>query len=117
LYHPNKPDGARQRHSRDDGGVPVYRARAEFRRRTRQSGWVLAGVRLADRFWPAEPGVEPIRGRLPDAGLLGWTAIDPAILAPDPAGAARTALDLARAAWPQRARRPIPFAGGVADDC
>jgi len=99
----------------DDALVPVYRTRAEFRRSRRDRPWVLAGVRVAGQFFAAVPGVEAIRGRLPDAGLLGWASIDQPILAPDRTVAAETALEMARATWPDRVRPKVPFAGGVAD--
>ena len=95
--------------------MPAYRARAEFRRLTRDAPWVLAGVRVADRFFPAAAGVEPIRGRLPEAGLVGWAAIDEPILAPDATGAAATALELAARRWPARVGRGVPFPAGVFD--
>lgn len=96
--------------------MPVYRARAEFRRRTRALPWVLAGVIVADRFFPAEPGVEPIRGRLPEAGLVGWAPIGEPILAPDRRAAAATALELASGRWPARVGRDVPFRSGTAGD-
>jgi hypothetical protein len=86
-----------------------YRARAEFRRRDAGSPWVLAGVVVDHRFWPARPGVEPVRRRLPNGGLLGWVELDSPILAPDVDQAAEIALATARAAWPSRDRPGIPF--------
>lgn len=100
---------------RHDDVMPVYRARAEFRRVDRRSRWVLAGVRVGARFVPAVPGVEPIRGRLPDSGLVGWAPLDTPILAPDADAAAEAALDLARATWPDRARGPVPYPSGLPD--
>lgn len=81
--------------------MPRYRGRAEFRRSSTSSRWVLAGVRLADRFWPAEPGVEPVRRRLAP-GLLGWADLPSPILAPDIETAAETALVVAADVWPDR---------------
>jgi hypothetical protein len=80
-----------------------HRARAEFRRLTRDSGWVLEGI-------------EPIRGRLPEAGLLAWRDLPAPIVARDPESAAAIALDVARVTWPEQVREPVPFSGGVADD-
>jgi hypothetical protein len=73
---------------------------------------VLAGVHLGGQFWPASPGVAPVRRRLPEPGLLGWIALDAPIVAADAATAATTALDMARSAWPDWAARPVPFADG-----
>jgi hypothetical protein len=90
--------------------VPRYRGvRAEFRRRTHSSPWVLAGVWLDERFLPVSPEVEPVRWRLPDAGLVGWTELPTPVVAPDRETAIRAALDVARAAWPQRDRLPVPW--------
>src|SRR5262249_59115164 len=55
----------------------VFHARAEFRRRGPTAPWVLAGVVIDHRLWPARSGVEPIRSRLPEAGLVGWRGVDP----------------------------------------
>ena len=44
---------------------------------------MLAGVLIDHRLWPASDGVQPIRGRLPDAGLVGWSDVAP-VIAPDP---------------------------------
>jgi hypothetical protein len=91
--------------------MPIYRGRAEFRRADRGSPWVLAGVVIDHRLWPARDGVEPIRGRLPDAGLVGWADVAP-VIAPDAPTAAATSLDVARATWPDRARGRVPWASG-----
>jgi len=93
-----------------------HRARAEFRRLTRDSGWVLAGISIGGRFRPVHEGIEPIRGRLPEAGLLAWRDLPAPIVARDPESAAAIALDVARATWPEQVREPVPFSGGVADD-
>ena len=97
------------------GGARTYAARAEFRRRDRAAPWVIAGVVVDGRFWPANDGVEPVRGRLPDAGLLGWSELPGPVVATDAATAARVALQLARAAWPARAGRRVPWASGMAE--
>jgi hypothetical protein len=88
--------------------MPIYRGRAEFRRADRGAPWVLAGVVIDHRLWPAADGVQPIRGRLPDAGLVGWADLD-AVIAPDAPTAAKSALDVARGTWPQRARDRVPW--------
>ena len=75
---------------------------------------MLAGVVIDHRLWPASDGVQPIRGRLPDAGLVGWSDVAP-VIAPDPTTAAVTSLDVARATWPERARTPVPWASGTRD--
>jgi hypothetical protein len=90
----------------------AWTARAEFRRRDRRSEWALAGVRLDDRFWPAVPGVEPVRQRLPDTGLLGWAELPSPVIAPTAEEAAAVALDVARAAWPGRVTDLVPFSSG-----
>jgi hypothetical protein len=88
--------------------MPRYRARAEFRRGRLGSPWVLAGVRLQHRFWPARPGVEPVDRRLRNTGPLGWTDLPSPIVAPDVEAAATVALATARAAWPARDRPDVP---------
>jgi hypothetical protein len=88
--------------------MPRYLARAGFRRRRVGSRWVLAGVILQDRFWPARPDVEPVGRRLPSTGLLGWGDLSSPIVAPDVEAAATIALATARAAWPARDRADIP---------
>jgi hypothetical protein len=88
----------------------AYLARAEFRRRHRNAPWVLAGVLVEGVFWPAQPGVEPIRRRLPETGLLGWADLPAPIIAGDTSTAAAVALQIAVAAWPSRARRAVPWA-------
>ena len=99
---------ARNPSSCHDGGMPIYRGRAEFRRADRGSPWVLAGVVIDHRLWPAGDGVQPIRGRLPDAGLVGWSDVAP-VIAADATTAAASSLDVARSTWPDRARdaRPV----------
>ena len=95
--------------------MPRFTARAEFRRVSRTAPWVLAGVWIDHEFHPVDPGVEPIRSRLPDATLVGWSDIEVPILAPGGAEAAEAAIELARATWPKRAAWPVPFAYGTAD--
>jgi len=88
-----------------------YRANAEFRRARRDAPWVLAGVWVDHvDFYPAGPGVEPIRRRLPETGLLGWSELPP-IIASGAEAAGEAALTTARQAWPTRVRRSVPFAG------
>jgi hypothetical protein len=95
--------------------VRRYRARAEFRRRTSGSRWVLAGVSTGGRFQPAQEGVERIRGRLPEPGLVAWRDLPDAILAADVEQALGIALDVARARWPRHATGAVPFLSGVLD--
>ncbi len=90
-----------------------YAARAEFRRLNRDAPWVIAGVWVRTRFFPAVPGVEPVRARLPDAGLVGWTALPSPVLAPGIVEAGSAALEVARAMWPKRDRRSIPYPHGT----
>jgi hypothetical protein len=85
-----------------------HRARAEFRRRERGAPWVIAGVWVDGLvFVPAAPGVEPVRWRLPEAGLVGWADLPP-IVAVDQARAAEAALESARGIWPERDRGEVP---------
>lgn len=95
--------------------MPHYHARAEFRRRTGDSPWVLAGVTLDGVFWPAVEGVEPVHSRLPEPGLVGWADLPTPILAGDAVSAASIALDVARAAWPGRVNPRVPYAAGAPD--
>jgi hypothetical protein len=92
-----------------------YRARAEFRRRTRESRWVLAGVSIGDRFRPAREGVERIRARLPEPGLVAWRDLSDPIVADGLDRGLAIALDMARSRWPEYATGSIPFASGGAD--
>ena len=91
-----------------------YRARAEFRRRTSSSSWVLAGVSIGGRFEPVHDGVEQIRARLPEPGLVAWRDVPDPIVAGSIDQAFTIALDVARARWPRYANRAVPFSGGIA---
>jgi hypothetical protein len=93
----------------------VFHARAEFRRRGPTAPWVLAGVVIDHRLWPARAGVEPIRSRLPEAGLVGWREIDSPIVADDADSAAGIALGVARSRWPGADRDPVPWSSGTRD--
>ena len=87
-----------------------HRARAEFRRANRDAPWVLAGVWIDHvAFQPAVAGVEPISGRLPETGLLGWFDL-PTVIAPDARAAGDAALQAARDSFPATVRRTVPFA-------
>ncbi len=88
--------------------MPGYAARAEFRRRDRDSRWVLAGVWIDTvSFYPAEPGVDPVRSRLSAPGLVGWIELLP-IIAPDEPTAGLAALHAARVGWPKAVDRNVP---------
>ena len=76
---------------------------------------MLAGVVIDHRLWPAGDGVQPIRGRLPDAGLVGWSDVSP-VIAPDATTAAASTLRMARATWPDRARDHVPWSSGRPED-
>jgi hypothetical protein len=95
--------------------VRRYRARAEFRRLTPGSQWVLAGVSSGGRFQPAQEGVERIRGRLPEPGLVAWRDLPDAILAADLEQALAIALEVTRGRWPRQAGGPVPFPSGTAE--
>jgi hypothetical protein len=95
------------------GRARAWTARAEFRRRDRNATWILAGVLVGGEFWPARAGVERVRQRLPDAGLLGWADLPNPIIAPDAGSAAAAALEIAAARWPSRVGRPVPWASGT----
>jgi hypothetical protein len=90
--------------------MPRYRPRIEFRRVSDGSPWVIAGVLIAGRFWPAQPTVAPIAHRLPAVGLVGWSDLPSPVVAPTVEAAAAIALDVARATWPERAKAEVPFA-------
>lgn len=92
-----------------------YRARAEFRRRSRQSRWVLAGVSIGGRFQPVEEGVERIRARLPEPGLIAWIDLPDPIVAAGVDQALTIALDVARGRWPLYDRNGVPFSSGTTD--
>ena len=85
-----------------------YQARAEFRRLDRGAGWVFAGVWVAHRFYPAQPGVDPVRRRLPSVGLLGWIDLPP-IIATSAQEAGAIALEMAREAWPKASKSSVPY--------
>ena len=93
--------------------MPRYHARAEFRRRSTGSPWVLAGVVVDHVFYRAQPGVERIRRRLREPGLQGWSDLPSEVIAADDGQAADVALDVARAHWPKRVRADIPFVDGA----
>jgi hypothetical protein len=95
--------------------MPRFVARAEFRRLDRATAWVLAGAWVEDRFAAAEPGVEPIRGRLPEPGLVGWIELPLALIASNADAASVAALEIARKTWPKSDRLPVPYATGVAE--
>lgn len=95
--------------------VRRYRARAEFRRRTRDSRWVLAGVSIGGRFEPAQSDIEPIRARLPEPGLIAWRDLPDPIVAASVDQALAIALDVARGRWPRFADGEVPFPSGTAE--
>ena len=73
---------------------------------------MLAGVWIdGSGFHPAQPGVEPIRGRLSDAGLVGWAELPP-VLTPTLDQAGEVGLEIARATWPRWSRPDVPFPNG-----
>jgi hypothetical protein len=92
-----------------------YRARAEFRRRTRGSGWVLAGVSIGARFLPVRDGIERIRARLPEPGLVAWIDLPDPIVAGSIDHALSISLEVARARWPRYDRSAVPFPSGTTD--
>jgi hypothetical protein len=96
--------------------VPVFHARAEFRRRDRSARWVLAGVVIDGDLWPVDDDVRPIRGRLPESGLVGWADLSSPIIAGEVASAAAVAIEVARSSWPDADRREVPWASGTGDD-
>ena len=100
---------------RHHGAMRRFQARAEFRRRTRGSHWVLAGVSIADRFLAAADGVERITARLPEPGLVAWTDLPDPILATSVDQALTIALAVARARWPSYGAGDVPFPSGAPD--
>jgi len=95
--------------------MPRFSVRAEFRRRHHAAPWILAGVVVDGEFHPVRPGVERLRMRLPEPGLVGWSELPMPVVAADRVAAAAAALDIARAAWPGRVRDEVPFAWGVVE--
>ena len=86
-----------------------HQARAEFRRESRDSPWILAGVWVDHvAFQGISPGVEPLTGRLPGTGLLAWFDL-PTVIAPDARSAGEAALQIARQAFPRMVRARVPF--------
>jgi hypothetical protein len=92
-----------------------YQARAEFRRRARGSGWVLAGVSIGGRFLAAADGVERIRVRLPETGLIAWADLPVLIVAESIDDALWTALEVARGRWHGHDQSAVPFPSGEGD--
>ena len=84
-----------------------YEARAEFRRLHGSAPWVLAGAWIGNQFYPAQPGVDPVRRRLPAPGLVAWVDL-PAVIAASRAEAAERALQVAREGWPKAAKPTVP---------
>ena len=74
---------------------------------------MLAGVWVENVFHPAVPGVEPIRGRLPQPGLVGWVDLPTPLIAAGLDQAGSAALEVARAAWPRSVQPAVPYASGV----
>jgi hypothetical protein len=60
-------------------------------------------------FWPAQPGVDRVRRRLPEGGLLGWADVPARVIAVDAGAAAEVALAVCAAVWPERIARPVPW--------
>jgi hypothetical protein len=75
----------------------------------------LAGVSIGGRFHAAQEGVDRIRGRLPEPGLVAWRDLPDAILAADVEQAFAIALEVARGRWPRYAGGPVPFPSGTAE--
>jgi hypothetical protein len=73
---------------------------------------VLAGVSISGRFLAAADGVERIRARLPEPGLLAWSDLPDPILAASVDQALTIALDVARGRWPRHTPGPVPFQSG-----
>ena len=76
---------------------------------------MLAGVSIGGRFEPARAGVEQIRGRLPEPGLVAWRDLPDPIVASSIDQALAVALDVARGRWPQYARDDVPFPSGTSE--
>jgi hypothetical protein len=98
---------------RHHGVMRRYRARAEFRRQTSESRWVLAGVSIGGRFEPVHDGVEQVRSRLPEPGLVAWRDLPDSIVAASVDQALAIALDVARSRWPRFANGKVPFSSGT----
>ena len=76
---------------------------------------MLAGVSVGARFLPAADGVERIRARLPEPGLLAWIDLPDPVLAPSVDQALAIALDVARGRWPRYGAGDVPFPSGTPD--
>jgi hypothetical protein len=76
---------------------------------------VLAGVSIGGRFMPARDGVERIRARLPEPGLVAWTDLPDPIVAGDVDQALAIALEVARGRWPRSGAGDVPFPSGTPD--
>ncbi len=76
---------------------------------------MLAGVSIGARFRPACDGVERIRARLPESGLVAWTDLSDPILATSVEQALTIALDVARGRWPRYGAGDVPFPSGIDD--
>ena len=77
---------------------------------------MLAGVVIDGELWPVDDGIERIRWRLPETGLVGWSDLDSPIVAADAASAARVAIDVARARWPDADRERVPWSSGTGNE-
>jgi hypothetical protein len=72
-------------------------------------------VSIGGRFEPAREGVEPVRGRLPEPGLVAWRDLPDPIVAGNIDQALAIALEVARGRWPRYADGSVPFPTGVAE--
>jgi hypothetical protein len=115
VRHDEAPVPERTGAMRHHGVMRRYRARAEFRRPTRESRWVLAGVSIGGRFEPAQDGVEQIRARLPEPGLVAWRDLPDPIVAANVEQALAIAVAVTRGRWPRYADGVVPFPSGVAE--
>lgn len=76
---------------------------------------MLAGVVIEGDLWPVNDDVLPIRGRLPESGLVGWADLSSPIIAAEVARAAAVAIEVARSTWPDADRRDVPWASRTRD--
>jgi len=76
---------------------------------------VLAGVSVGGRFKAAVDGVEQIRARLPEPGLVAWRDLADPIVAGSIEQALAIALDVARGRWPRHDAGAVPFPSGTAE--
>lgn len=75
--------------------MPLFHAIAELRRVHRDAEWVVAGLLIEGRWFPALLDIEPASVRLMESGLVERHPLMP-VIAPDLRRAVKVCRDLAR---------------------